>query len=113
MSWAKAKDLFTGEMIARIENDESEDWFFHHYWKIVGHKHEEHKVLLESSSSDRTREIDYDTNVMTRPFGYKSIRPECLSEPEWKCYREWPYNDKGVFCDPPNDYSGWGKDKSE
>lgn len=108
MAWVKARELFTGEYISEILNAGDESWFSHHYWKVIGHKHEEGLVLLESSMCpDRKQEIPYDTVVRTRPFGYKTIRTECLSDPMWKCYKEWPYDENGTFCDPPRDYSGW------
>lgn len=110
MKWIKAKDLFTGEYIASVRDDLSEDWFWHHYWKIIGHKHEEKKVLLESSYDNRKREIDYDTDVTIRPFGYKTLRQECLKEDLFRCYGMWPYDEKGIFCDPPRDYREWKKE---
>jgi hypothetical protein len=44
----KARELLTGEMIRNIFG-EDDQWFFHYYWKVVGHKHEEKKGYFRTN----------------------------------------------------------------
>jgi hypothetical protein len=108
----KARELMVGEMIRAIRGGDdpadAEQWFGHCYWRVMGHKHEEKKVVLEfiggySNLAARQREIDYETDVVTTPFAYKDMRPELL--PNWHVYKEWPYDEEGNFCWPPRDYT--------
>ena len=107
MARKSAKDLMVGEMCIIDECDH----FFHTYWKVIGHQHDEGVVLFESTHTGRKRKCDYDLEVMTRPMAYQAINDDLRSR--WECYKKWPYDEKGHFCDPPRDYSNWKKPEKE
>ena len=117
MARVPARELMKGEMIAQLWTNctlgEEEMWFTHGYYRVIGHKHEEKKVICDwvgayDSGYQRIRELDYEDLVTVAPFRYKTIRDEL--RPDWYAYKVWPYDEKGVFCDPPRDYSNWKPD---
>jgi len=110
-----AKDLMVGEMF--FQGDEG---MFHAYWEVIGHKHEEKRVLARriygdvehppnwtKNPNDKStwdyKEVDYDESVAVRPEAPMFAR-EDFRKTAW-AYRRWPYDSKGNFSFTPLDWS--------